>query len=72
MTTMAQPPKRPARKRPKLMTREEEAADATAAGAERQGAVAFHHGKARDACPFGEENLPLRQRWLAGHDKASA
>ena len=46
---MAQPPKRPARERPKLMTREEEAADAVAAGAERQGAVAFHHGKARDA-----------------------
>src|ERR1700719_2662254 len=49
MTTMAQPPKRPARERPELMTREEEAADAAAPGAERQGAVAFHHGKARDA-----------------------
>lgn len=69
---MAKPPERPARERPKSMTRKEEVADAAAAEAERQGSVAFHHGKARDDCPFGEEDDPRRRRWLAGHDKASA
>lgn len=33
----------------------------------RQGRVAIHHGKPRDACPHGEDS-PLRKHWLDGWD----
>jgi ribosome modulation factor len=38
--------------------------------AERQGRVAFHHGKSHEACPFREGD-PLRKIWLDGLDHAS-
>jgi ribosome modulation factor len=38
--------------------------------ADRQGRVAFHHGKAREVCPFAEGD-PLRQDWLGGFEQAS-
>jgi ribosome modulation factor len=32
---------------------------------ERQGHVAFHHGKTPDVCPYAAGD-PLRERWLVG------
>jgi ribosome modulation factor len=70
-----QPPKphvtRPSnRPKPKLMTRAEQAALAAQQAAKREGAVAFHHRKARDTCPLEAINL-LRTYWLEGWDSAS-
>jgi ribosome modulation factor len=52
------------------MTPAEKAALAEQQEAKRQGAVAFHHKKPLDACPF-KEGDPLRQYWLEGRDAAS-
>jgi|SRR5271166_4023788 len=37
---------------------------------ERQGRIAFHHGKGRDASPFADDD-PRRKLWLTGHDNAT-
>jgi ribosome modulation factor len=63
-------PKRRPRPRPKLMSQEEQAALKERQEAGRQGAIAFHHGKASEACPNVEGN-PLRQVWLDGFEQAS-
>src|ERR1700730_8244756 len=58
------------RPRPKLMTPAEQAALVAQQEAKRQGAVAFHHKKPLDACPFKDDD-PLRQYWLEGRAAAS-
>jgi ribosome modulation factor len=58
------------RPRYKLLSEAEQEALARRREAERQGRVAFHHGKSREACAFREGD-PLRQIWLDGLDHAS-
>lgn len=58
------------RPRYKMMSKAEQEALAQQQESERQAAIAFHHGKSREECPFAESN-DQRQNWLRGFDKAS-
>jgi ribosome modulation factor len=53
-----------------MMSKAEQEVLARRREAERQGRIAFHHGKSREACPFSESD-PLRQIWIDGLDHAS-